>query len=373
MGLGNLGYISSSQLISTTVGLVDHSELQSSLIGLGNLRYLSSFNFISSFNISTGNLFANVINSSTISNIDGLFTNTVSSAQVNTRLLVVSSIITSTISTTLILADRLTGTSNAGTYTGNLYPFSGGSQIGFGSALTGFYAGVFSQSTITNNITADFGNSNSSITITGNLIPSFSSFINTSLGNNTNRWANIFNNRLIVSTISSFISSVTVSANLIPSEDNKHTLGTSSLRWRSLFVGPSSIYVGDIAEINANVEGYLTTNIGFEVPQINVTNISSGGIAVFTTISSSVYSGIESYNYISTTGLISSINGLGNLGYVSSSQLVSTTIGLVDHVELNSTITGLGNINYISSTQLTSSVSGIITAPRTMIIQTFTF
>ena len=150
-------------------------------------------------------------------------------------------------------------------------------------------------------------------------------------------------------------------------------MGTSSLRWRSLFVGPSSIYVGDIAEINANVDGYLTTNIGFEIPQINVNSISSGGTAVFTTISSLVYSGIESYNYISTTGLESSLRGLGTFGYVSTTQLYSTTTGLVDHAELNSTITGLGNINYVSSTQLISSVSGVITAPRTMIIQTFTF
>ena len=324
-------------------------------------------------NISTGNLFANILNTSTISNVDGLFTNTISTAQITTRNLIVSSIFTSTVSTTIILADRLIGTSNTGVYTGNLYPFSAGSQIGFGSALTGFYSGIHAQSTVTNNLTADFGNPNSNITVTGNIIPAFTSFVNASLGNLSNRWANVFNNRLIVSTISTFLSSVSVSANLVPSEDNRHTLGTSSLRWRSLFVGPSSIYVGDIAEINANVDGYLKTNIGFEIPQINVNNISSGGTAVFTTISSLVYSGIESYNYISTTGLESSLRGLGTFGYVSTTQLYSTTTGLVDHAELNSTITGLGNINYVSSTQLISSVSGVIKAPRTMIIQTFTF
>jgi hypothetical protein len=55
IGLGTLGYISSSQLVSTTAGLVDHFELNSSIAGLGTLGYLSSFNTISSLNISTGN------------------------------------------------------------------------------------------------------------------------------------------------------------------------------------------------------------------------------------------------------------------------------------------------------------------------------
>lgn len=58
IGLGTLGYISSLQLVSTTAGLVDHFELNSSIAGLGTLGYLSSFNTISSLNISTGSLFS---------------------------------------------------------------------------------------------------------------------------------------------------------------------------------------------------------------------------------------------------------------------------------------------------------------------------
>jgi hypothetical protein len=394
-----LGYISSAGSLQ--------AGLTSSIIGLGTVGYLSSFNTISSLNISTGNLFANIINSSTVINTDGIFTVSLSTGQTISRL-----INSSTISTTVLLADRIIGTSNSGIYINNLYPFSAGAQLGFGSALTGFYAAVFTQSTVTNSLTADFGNPNSNIGVTGNIIPAFSSFTNASLGNNTNRWVNIFNNNLVVSTISTFLSSITVSGNFIPSRDNQFTLGTSTLRWRSLFVGPSSIYVGDIAEINANDSGVLTTNVGFDIPQLNVSSISSGGVAVFTNISSLVYGGIESYQYISTTGLQSTITGLGSLGYISSAgslqaDLTSSIVGLgtvgyvstqslyssiqsynfISTTTLQSSITGLGSIGYLSTVSLISSINGLatigyisssqlqstITAPRTMIIQTFIF
>jgi len=70
VGLGTFGYISTSQLVSTTLGLVDHLELNSSIIGLGNLRYLSSFNSISSLNISSGNLFANIFTTNSVSTVN---------------------------------------------------------------------------------------------------------------------------------------------------------------------------------------------------------------------------------------------------------------------------------------------------------------
>ena len=399
IGLGSLGYISSAGSLQ--------AGLTSSIIGLGTVGYLSSFNTISSLNISTGNLFANIINSSTVINTDGIFTISLSTGQTLSRL-----VNSSSISTSVLLGDRIIGTSNNGVYVNNIYPFSAGAQLGFGSGLTGFYAAVFTQSTVTNSLTADFGNPNSNIGVTGNIIPAFSSFTNASLGNNTNRWVNIFNNNLVVSTISTFLSSITVSGNFIPSRDNQFTLGTSTLRWRSLFVGPSSIYVGDIAEINANDSGVLTTNVGFEIPQLNVSSISSGGVAVFTNISSLVYGGIESYQYISTTGLQSTITGLGSLGYISSAGslqegLTSSIVGLgtvgyistqslystiesynfISTTTLQSSIIGLGSIGYLSTVSLISSIDGLatigyisssqlqstVTAARTMIIQTFIF
>ena len=84
-GLGTLQYISSIQLISTSQGLttyintfIDSQELVSSITGLGTLQYvsstqltssieglgsisyLSSFNVLSSLNISSGSLFTGI-------------------------------------------------------------------------------------------------------------------------------------------------------------------------------------------------------------------------------------------------------------------------------------------------------------------------
>jgi hypothetical protein len=51
---------------------------------------------------------------------------------------------------------------------------------------------------------------------------------------------------------------------------------------------------------------------------LNTLNIETSNISSF------FYGGIEKYNYISTTGLQSTIVGLGTFGYISSTQLQST-------------------------------------------------
>jgi hypothetical protein len=77
------------------------------------------------------------------------------------------------------------------------------------------------------------------------------------------------------------------------------------------------------------------------------------------------YNGIENYSYISTTGLSSTLRGLGSAGYISSSQLISTVTGLGDiylssiNQSLASTTTGLATTGYISSSQLLSTVTGL--------------
>ena len=102
---------------------------------------------------------------------------------------------------------------------------------------------------------------------------------------------------------------------IIPSDDNEHNLGSSNKRWKDLYA-------------------------------LN-------------------YNGIENYNYISTSGLTSTIRGLGTIGYISSSQLTSTVAGL-GNIYISSfgsvfpsTVEGLGNLGYISSSQLTSTVVGL--------------
>jgi hypothetical protein len=81
IGLGTLGYISTSQLVSTTAGLVDHQELGSTIIGLGTFGYLSSFNSISSLNISSGNLFTNTFTTNSVSTVNISSANNYTSVQ----------------------------------------------------------------------------------------------------------------------------------------------------------------------------------------------------------------------------------------------------------------------------------------------------
>ena len=213
-GLGSLGYISSSQLFSTTTGLVDHFELNSSIAGLGNLRYLSSFNTISSLNISTGNLFANNASGTNLSyqnistqNITGfnlLGTTILSTQQIFCSSLQIGptdaildilgplrtqdlSTITcqaSTIVANSITVNRLFGDSSNVTRTQNLYPLTVGAQIGFGSntATAGFYNEGHFVSTFTQSIQPTLDNNAFSniVRINGNIsTPNiFSSTIN---------------------------------------------------------------------------------------------------------------------------------------------------------------------------------------------------
>lgn len=191
-GLGTLGYISTSQLVSTTVGLVDHAELNSSIIGLGTLSYLSSFNSISSLNISTGSLLSgldittpalstttistSVLNTNSINapvninigkslipfsgnNLDlgnagafrwrNLWVSTISSIHTQTSTLnVQTAIITSSIG-----ADRLTGGSASifNTFTNNLFPASVAGSVGYGNTTGG--GGFYSQGTFRSTFT----------------------------------------------------------------------------------------------------------------------------------------------------------------------------------------------------------------------------
>ena len=216
VGLGTLGYISSTQLFSTTTGLVDHFELNSSIAGLGNLRYLSSFNTISSLNISTGNLFANNASGTSLSyqnistqNITGfnlLGTTILSTQQIfcsslqigptdaildvlgplRTQDLSTVTCQASTIVANTITLNRIFGGSLVanGTTTQNLNPFTIGAQIGFGSntATAGFYSEGHFVSTFTQSIQPTLDNNAFSniVRINGNIsTPNiFSSTIN---------------------------------------------------------------------------------------------------------------------------------------------------------------------------------------------------
>ena len=130
--------------------------------------------------------------------------------------------------------------------------------------------------------------------------------------------------------------------------------GTTIAGMSSLF------YYSSINVLSANLDIMPCTDIMY-----NLGSSDTRWNNIYTkTISSSVYNGIESYTYISTSGIVSSLMGLGNLGYISTSQVTSTVRGLgnanyISSSQLRSTVNGLATAGYISSSQLSSTISGL--------------
>ena len=80
-----------------------------------------------------------------------------------------------------------------------------------------------------------------------------------------------------------YYSSINVlSANLdiIPCSDNTYNLGSSNLRWKHLYVGPSSIYIGNQAKLYEDVLGNLRTDIGYSGPMANISSINTNKIVI---------------------------------------------------------------------------------------------
>ena len=226
-GLGTFGYISSTQLTSTVTGLgniylstnivpstivglgafgyISTNIVPSTIIGLGAFGYLSSFNSISSLNISSGNLITNTFTTNSVSTVNissasnytsvqfansyngitlggninmngsvfpttgggvnrelgsitnrwnNFFVSTISSIHTTTSTLFVqTNIIASTINASTIGVHRLTGPENGfNTFTNNIFPISQSATIGYGSNLSnsGYYNQGNFRSTFTN-------------------------------------------------------------------------------------------------------------------------------------------------------------------------------------------------------------------------------
>jgi hypothetical protein len=108
---------------------------------------------------------------------------------------------------------------------------------------------------------------------------------------------------------------------------------------------------GSIQVIASGTKWYILSGV-----KQNAMTISSLITSTISTYSISFSDG--SFQTISADKSInSSIVGLGTFGYISTSQLVSTAIGLVDHLELNSSVIGLGSIGYLSSFNSISSLN----------------
>ena len=178
---------------------------------------------------------------------------------------------------------------------------------------------------------------------------------------------------------------------IVPCTDNIYSLGSSNQgRWKDLFLGPSSLYLGYKAKVYEDSLGNVTTDTGFHGYTVITSTMNIGNSVGYqfsvnnndlfaqqynsTGPNGTLYPLLHPIGYISTSQLTSSLVGLGTFGYISTSQLTSSIIGtqaiFVSTQSLLSTTqgiensvlstnTGLGALGYISSLQLISTVSGI--------------
>ena len=329
----NLPAISTASLQSTIVGLgtfgyLSTNTIPSTIVGLGTFGYLSSFNTISSLNISSGNLFASLISTQNIN------------------------------ASTMRLDKLFAGPSIGATTTQNLYPFSAGATLGFGSntAQSGFYGEGHFRSTFTQVIQPTLDNDG---------------FSNVVLINGNVSTANIFVSTVTANTISTsnissffyggiekynYISSIALQSSIVG-------LGTtgyiSSSQLTSSIAGLGRFYLSTFAGSTT----YLSSAVGF-ISSLNVNSLTIGsgtGFVDFGAIRALLVSTIQT-----NTGVLNASSIIGD-----GSQIYN--LPAISSLSLQSTVVGLGTAGYISSTQLFSTVAGLISTPKIFIIQTFTF
>jgi hypothetical protein len=306
-GLGTFGYTSTSQLLSTSLGLyqqiqtsptnITQTNLTSTITGLGTFGYLSTVALGAL--VSTANL-ANHISTANLANF-------VSTTYLSTQL----------------------GSTFATLNVSSLSTFNFIGTTGFISTLT------------VNNL---FIGSNQGFTTMGDVIGTSISTILLFTG--VEYATNIFASSLNVSSIASYSNQATI-------------LSTQQLNVSSItgitFLSQTAL---TSTVIGLGTVGYLSSATASALPgglvsTANLTNlISTANLAT-----------LVSTTYLATQ-LGSTVIGLGTAGYISSSQLLSTSLGLseyissfIDPTELTSTVVGLGTQGFVSSLGLTYAVA----------------
>jgi hypothetical protein len=124
----------------------------------------------------------------------------------------------------------------------------------------------------------------------------------------------------------------------------------------SLNISSGSIYASLLSSQQITVSS-ITANKFVGDGSLLVNVSGTGGITLSELVSS--IEGLGTVQYVSSTQLISSIEGLGTLQYVSSTQLISSIegLGFMGNLQLTSSIKGLGSIGYLSSFNVLSTLN----------------
>ena len=344
-GLGTYGYISSTQLQSTVAGLgsryvstggltstqqglgtyyLSTPSLTSTVEGLGTLGYVSRLSLAStveglgSLYISTASLFSTVSNIFTTTSSNHRSTVSQLGFTYVSSLSLVSTVLG--ISTFYISPDQFTST-----------------QSGLSVAYEGSIA-----STVT-------GLGNVGYISSLSLVSTVTSV----------QASNLSNVSRSLSTLSNYISSLS----LYSTVDGLGTFGYISL---SQLTSTTSNLTGiNASDLASTVQGL--GNFYFSSGQLASTTAGISNIAEARFVSTVL--GLE---YVSSTGLQSTVAGLGTFGYISLSQLTSTTLNLETSLSnsITSTIVGLGSLNYISIAQMISTVGGFSNVNESNLVST---
>ena len=385
-GLGTFGYTSTSQLLSTSLGLyqqiqtsptnITQTNLTSTITGLGTFGYLSTVtlgslistanlaNHVSTANLATLVSTANLANHVSTANLANL----VSTANLANH---VSTANLANLVSTANLANHVSTANLANLVSTNyLATQLGSTVVGLGSAgyLSTGFSTLISQAFLTSSLsTTNINTANiNSLTATISSLTVNALFIGTGTG---------FTD--IGDTIGTSMSTITITANTITAI----TLSTQQLNVSSI-TGISIVSQTNLTStvIGLGTAGYLSSVINGLISTANLTNlVSTANLAnlvstanltnfVSTANLTNLVSTANLANLVSTiyiaTQLGSTVIGLGTAGYISSSQLLSTSLGLtqymssfIDPTELTSTVIGLGTAGFVSSLGLTYAVA----------------
>ena len=364
-GLGTAGYISSGQLFSTSIGLtaqiaagggggITTANLTSSVAGLGTAGYISTGQLFSTSIGLTAQIAAGGGGGITSANLVGH----VSTA--NLANLVSTTYLTSQLNSTVI------GLGTAG-YISTSHLFS--TTIGLTAQIAAGGSGITTANLTSTVVGLGTAGYISSVNLTG--------LVSTA---NLTGLVSTANLTGLVSTanLTGLISTTYLTTQLNSTVIGLGTAGflssTRSLQLSTGFISVSSINFNDtVAGYGVD---YMTISSG--VLLINGAPISGGGGGgavsqliggTNITLSPIAGTGVVTINMPSTflntnnlnSNITSSLIGLGTMGYVSTSQLLSTSYGLsaggIGGTSLTSTVLGLGTAGYISSASLQNIIS----------------
>jgi hypothetical protein len=368
-GLGSLDYISSSQLISSIVGLgsiylssggggsgdVTTANLTSTTLGLGSLDYISSSQLISSIvglgsiYLSSGGGIGDVTAENLTSTTLGLGTlNYISTLELFSTVRGLGSIYLSTGLLTIDLTSTTQGLGLLGYIsTSQLISTVGGIAKTFSTVYYISEAGGINISGPTTGFYIDNTNANISTLINNNIT------INTTGGN--------VNDVDLVSTIQGlasfgYLSSAggLVSTPLLVSSLQSTIGGLANLGYLSSAVDLVSTPLL-VSSLQSTIRGlgtigYLSTAVTKIVAGTNITIDPTDGIGILTINASGGGGGGGGSGDVTSTNLTSTTLGLGTLGYISASTLAFS---------LASTTANLARLGYVSSTALPSTVLGL--------------